>query len=287
MPPSFSVTSEPALQHPEIIRPHMPPPGLARLRYFRAAAALADRMRPRILALRNRHAGRRAFIIGNAPSVAEMDLGLLRNEISFAVNSTFRLYPRMGFVCPYTCFSDRVRWRETGAEMLRNSAGTEVLCCDEWEVPTPPDFYSEAELERVIVLNQLYRLPLWLHAMMPLRNRAGMFTYLGLRERKFSWDLTEGVCVAKSVIFMAAQVAAWMGCNQIILIGVEMNYSQPQAHFHDQKVWTPAQDYDREVKPWFEIFRRDMESRGVEFLNATPGGRVNELKRVRYEDLFK
>ena len=123
--------------------------------------------------------------------------------------------------------------------------------------------------------------------MMPLRNRAGMYTYLGLRERKFSWDLTEGVCVAKSVILMAAQVAAWMGCNQIILIGVEMNYSQPQAHFHDQKVWTPAQDYDREVKPWFEIFRRDMESRGVEFLNATPGGRVNELKRVRYGDLFQ
>jgi len=114
-----------------------------------------------------------------------------------------------------------------------------------------------------------------------------MFTYAGLRTRRFSWDLTEGVCVAKSVIFMAAQVAAYMGCNPIILIGVEMNYSQPQAHFHGQKVWTPAQDYDQEVKPWFELFRRDMEDRGVEFLNATRGGRVNELKRVEYDALFQ
>jgi len=193
---SFRVTSEAALQHPDIIRPHMPGPGIARWRYLKASADLERRMSSRILALKDRHAGRRAFIIGNAPSVAQMDLQKLRGEVTIAVNSTFRLYPRMGFVCPYTCFSDRVRWRETGAEMLQHSPGTQALCCDEWEVPTPPDFYSSEELDQIIVLNQLYRLPRWLHALTPLRNRAGMFTSLGLRSRRFSWDLTEGVCVA-------------------------------------------------------------------------------------------
>jgi hypothetical protein len=39
-----------------------------------------------MLALRSRHAGRRAFILGNAPLVAEMELSRLRSEITFAVD---------------------------------------------------------------------------------------------------------------------------------------------------------------------------------------------------------
>jgi hypothetical protein len=37
---------------------------------------------------RNRHAGRRAFVVGNGPSLAKMDLGLLRNEITFGSNGS-------------------------------------------------------------------------------------------------------------------------------------------------------------------------------------------------------
>jgi hypothetical protein len=282
-----SKTSPAATAHPEVIRSHMPPLGMARWDYLEEVRAVRKAMRRRLDAVRNRHEGKRAFIIGNAPSVAGMDLGLLKNEVSFAVNSTFRLYPRMGSASPYTVFSDRVRWHETGSEMLEKSVGSEVFYCDDWEYPTPPGIITQEQLTRVTVLDQLYALPFWLNAITPFRNRAGLFTYGAFRRPRFSWDPRQGICVAKSVIFPAAQLAAWMGCNPIILIGVEMNYSQPQAHFHGKTVWTPEQDYDREVKPWFLLFRNALDSRGIRFINATPGGRVNELERVDYSDLFK
>jgi|GEM_PF-5152925 hypothetical protein len=42
-----------------------------------------------IIALKNRHAGERIFIIGNGPSLTMKDLGMLRNEVTIACNRIF------------------------------------------------------------------------------------------------------------------------------------------------------------------------------------------------------
>jgi hypothetical protein len=280
------ITSAPVLEHPDVLKGRTPPLGPTRWRYYREIDSNRERQLPRLRGLRGAHTGRRAFILGNAPSVGQMDLSKLKGEVTVAVNSAFRLFPKMGFVPGYSCVSDRVRWSEMGRDLLAASSGSQVFYCDDWEVPTPTTLFRADELEQVLLLDRLLWLPAWLSRLAFLRNRAGLFTYSSTFARRFSWDLERGVCVGNSVIFLATQVAAYLGCNPIILIGVEMDYSQAAKHFHDQRVWTPPMSYERDAKPWFELFYREMQARGVAWLNATIGGKVDVLPRVAYDSLF-
>ena len=273
-------------QYGEVLLPYMPALGKGRREYFCADEAIKKVHHRRLLELRNIHAGRKAFILGNAPSVAKMDLPRLENHITFAVNSAYHLFDKMGFVSPYTCVSDRIRWHELKKDgILEASSGSRFFYCDDWECPTPAGIFSEEELERITLVDQLYWVPKALRSWAPVRNRAGMFTYARLRKKQFSHDVTEGVCIGNSVIFMATQMAAWMGCNPIVLIGVEMNYDQPQAHFHGKKIWTPPMSYEKDARPWFVLFRKALESRGIRWINATVGGKVDDLNRMEFEEI--
>lgn len=280
----FKITG-PAAEHPTVIRPHMPALGAGRGAWLKANAEARLAGNEKLAALKNRHRGQRAFILGNGPSIKRMDLRPLADEITFAVNSTFRLYPDCGWVAPYTCFSDRVRWSETGAAALEASPGSQFFYADDWEVPSPHTLFTGAQLERIILLDRAYRLPRFLHRLMFVADRAGTVTYLAFTRKQFSSDPAKGVCLGNSVIFLAAQIAVHLGCNPVILLGVDMDYTGPVKHFHESKVWTPPTDYERDAKPWFVRFRDDMAALGVEFLNGTDGGRIDCLRRVDFKHL--
>jgi hypothetical protein len=47
----------------------------------------------RLQSLKNVHNGRRAFIIGNGPSLKQTDLSRLKNEFTFGLNRIYLLFP--------------------------------------------------------------------------------------------------------------------------------------------------------------------------------------------------
>ena len=55
----------------------------------------------RLAALKDIHKGRRAFIIGNGPSLRQTDLSKLRNEFTFGMNRIYLLFPELGFHTTY------------------------------------------------------------------------------------------------------------------------------------------------------------------------------------------
>jgi hypothetical protein len=57
--------------------------------------------RRRLADLKDVHKGRRAFIIGNGPSLKQMDLSRLQNEITFGLNRIYLLFPELGFHTTY------------------------------------------------------------------------------------------------------------------------------------------------------------------------------------------
>ena len=59
-----------------------------RLRYISSGGSKEHGLSKNI-ELKDRHKGRRAFIVGNGPSIKRQDLKLLKNEISFFVNRAF------------------------------------------------------------------------------------------------------------------------------------------------------------------------------------------------------
>ena len=55
------------------------------------------------------HRGERCFIIGNGPSLKQLDLSLLKNEYTFGMNRIYMAFEEMGFSTSYyVCMNDLV-----------------------------------------------------------------------------------------------------------------------------------------------------------------------------------
>src|SRR3990170_3289750 len=57
----------------------------------------------RLAALKDIHKGKRAFVIGNGPSLKQTDLSKLKNEITFGMNRIYLAFPYWGFTTTYFC----------------------------------------------------------------------------------------------------------------------------------------------------------------------------------------
>jgi hypothetical protein len=55
----------------------------------------------RLTEFKDIHKGKRAFIIGNGPSLKHTDLGRLRNEYTFGMNRIYLLFEELGFHTTY------------------------------------------------------------------------------------------------------------------------------------------------------------------------------------------
>ncbi|MBP8164981.1 MAG: hypothetical protein KAX86_06040, partial [Anaerolineales bacterium] len=51
----------------------------------------------RLAELKDIHKGKRAFVIGNGPSLKQTDLSKLKNEITFGMNRIYVIFPELGF----------------------------------------------------------------------------------------------------------------------------------------------------------------------------------------------
>ena len=60
----------------------------------------------RLAALKDIHKGKRAFIIGNGPSLKQTDLSKLKNEITFGMNRFYLAFPDLGFTTSYICVTN-------------------------------------------------------------------------------------------------------------------------------------------------------------------------------------
>ena len=86
---------------------------------------MADQFkRPRngLEAFANKYMGRRAFTIGNGPSLKKLDLTRLKNEITFGVNSIFYHFDTMGFKPTFYVVEDTLV-AEDRADEINNLTG--------------------------------------------------------------------------------------------------------------------------------------------------------------------
>jgi len=69
----------------------------------------------RLRLFKNKHKGQRCFIVGNGPSLKEMDLAPLRNEFTFGLNRIYLLFESLGFATTYFVSLPEVYWLECTA----------------------------------------------------------------------------------------------------------------------------------------------------------------------------
>lgn len=229
----------------------------------------------RLAALKDAHKGQRAFIIGNGPSLKQTDLTKLKNEFTFGMNRIYLMFPELGFTTSCLVSINDLVIEQCAAEM----AALDLPKFLAWR------FHRHF---RDLRLSTFDRLPTFLYT-----------TYTGAR---FTRDVRGRVWEGATVTNVALQLAFHMGFEQVILIGVDHNFTSKgdanktvvsdgddpnhfsSAYFGKGFRW---QLPDLDTSEIGYRFARDAyQQAGREVLDATIGGKLTIFPKVDYNSLF-
>ncbi len=215
------------------------------------------------------HRGQRCFIIGNGPSLKQMDLSPLQNEITFGMNRIYLMFPELGFQTTYF--------------LTVNSLVIEQCAQDIRALPMPK-FLSWRSRNLIQPSPEMY----FLHT-----------TYSG---PGFTKDVRKRIWEGATVTNVALQLAFFMGFEQVVLIGVDHNYSaqgKPNTtvvsqgadadHFHagyfGKGFRWQLPDLDTSERG-FLMARQAYQEAGRQVLDATVNGKLTIFPKVGFNSLF-
>lgn len=224
----------------------------------------------KIRAFHNIHKGKRAFVIGNGPSLTVDDLNMLKNEITFASNGIFGLYGKTNWRPTYYVSQD-LNVIESFYKDLPFVIGESETC-----FLVDKGFYSSDVRNAENVCRFLLRI------------------YVNDdKEFDFSADIGKEVFEGYTVTYSMLQLAAYMGIEEIYLLGIDNNcvsnadkndHAEGIAQFDLENVNKPRiRESDRAFMYAKEFSNRN----GFKIYNATRGGKLEVFDRVEFEQLFK
>lgn len=224
----------------------------------------------RLLAFKDKHKGERCVIIGNGPSLNQMDLSFLKHETCFGTNKIYLGFEQWDFCPNYYVAVNRL-------VIEQNAAKIRQIPC--------PKFISNRGISALEPQDDL------------------IFIQTDPDNGKpFCPDPTEGLQEGNTVTYVAMQLAYYMGFETVILIGVDHYYStsgtphsevisetQDPNHFHP--------DYFGQGVKWhlpdlagserfYKIAYGYFWMNGRQILDATLGGKCPVFPKVDYQELF-
>jgi hypothetical protein len=231
----------------------------------------------RLAALKDVHKGKRAFIIGNGPSLKETDLSKLKDEITFGMNRIYLMFPALGFKTTYLSVVNDLVIEQTASDL----AALEIpkfLCWRSRRFFSPEQFTN----------SQSANLP--------------TFLYTTYDSPRFSPDVRGRVWEGATVTYVTMQLAFHMGFDEVIIIGVDHNYEtkgKPNTtitstgddpnHFSGQYFgkgfrWQLPDLETSEMA--YRMARKAYENASRRIVDATVGGKLTIFEKVDYNTLF-
>lgn len=234
----------------------------------------------RLFEMNNQHYGKRCFIIGNGPSLNNLDLTKLKKEFTFGVNAIYTNYAKMGFLPTYYVVED-VFVAEDRAEEINNLKG-------------PIKFFGNylryclSDTDDITWINVIFRYDNY-------RN----FPH-------FSKNALRRVWTGGTVSYLCMQLAFYMGFKEVYLIGFDHSYHIPKEaqidgndimsttddpnHFNSDYFGPGKRWHDPMVKRMEKAYYKakvNFESEGKKIYNATSGGKLEVFDRIKFNQLFK
>ena len=223
-----------------------------------------------LINIRNQHRGKRCFIIGNGPSLRQMDLSLLKDEITFGLNRIYLLFPEMGFTTTYLVSVNDLVLEQCAAEIRKLEMPKFITWrARRWLANDPHTIFVDTD-------------------------------YTG--PEYFATDATSRIFEGFTVTFVALQLAYHMGFNEVILVGVDHNFTtkglanttiisdgDDPNHF--------ASNYFGKGFKWqlpdlegseraYRLAKDAYEKVGKRIIDATIGGKLTIFPKVDYIGLF-
>ena len=229
--------------------------------------------------LKNKYKGKRIFIIGNGPSLNFMPLYLLKDEYTFCFNRFALMEERINWFPTFYAVTDDLVLKDQAKEL------------NEHIIPKVrnaffPDLHPSNLSVKKIIRNADN--VLWLHVDKP----------------EFS-DNMPNCGINKTVVNAAIQIAAYMGFENIYLIGVDMTFGEQKVKKENSRNWVADGEDTNHFDPRyfgkgrsyhnpcvdemlekFAMCKRFFDERGVRIYNAGFGGKLEVFPRVKFENIL-
>lgn len=230
----------------------------------------------RLLSLKSKYKGKRAFIIGTGPSLRIEDLEKLQSEITFACNKIYLAFEETSWRPTLYTIEDPLDIAEYIEDVEKHLNNTTMIF---------PESYMKNHR----------KIPNAIHYE-SLSSQCGY-------QREFTHDMFAGLYGGESVVYGMIQMLVYMGVKEIYLLGVDFTYFYKEQqnspyligsgeinHFH--------KDYRKEGDLWVEPrlensigeytkAREVSEEMGIKIVNSTRGGALEVFERKDFDSLFE
>ena len=225
--------------------------------------------------------GKRAWIIGNGPSLNQIDLSLLDNEISFAMNRISLLYNRTSWRPTYYMYcSDNVNNSVWGKELtkdIKNAVEQKATTAFIWN-----------RFKHVIIQGgKLAKNPNWFD---------DMTEYGPDDERSFSIDAVDRLDKSGTSMNVVFQLAYFMGIKEIFLLGADLGWKttsrnkQTDPNHFDSSYNAHIGNGDWEnahMRRTHQLVKKHLDKLGVKVYNASKKTLLDVYPLVNYEDILE
>lgn len=224
----------------------------------------------------NLYQGKRCFIIGNGPSLRVEDLEKLKGEITFGTHRIYTLFGNTSWR-PSFYFAQDYKMIKEGFKEISAIAATEKFI---GMVPWYKYPFIQGATFAHIILKSFYPEP-----------------------PEFSDNVAKEFYEGQTVTYMCLQFAVYMGFTEIILLGVDHNYSVVLKADGSVQINEGVKNHfdadvgHTEVNPNDNLPQLDKtglayvtaneyaKKHGVKILNATRGGKLEAFERVDFDSI--
>lgn len=157
--------------------------------------------------LKNKEKNKRCFILANGPSIKDLDLGKLTNEVVIGMNASPLLELDHNFAHSYYVLSDK-------------------------------RFITDNEYKKNIAINMVSKNTVKvfrreIDEVYPISDNT--FYVSALERDGFSSNLKQGYYYGRTTVMLALQLAYYLGCSEIYLLGFDLTYNPIQPRFYEEK----------------------------------------------------
>lgn len=243
----------------------------------------------------DRHKGQRAFVVGNGPSLKQLDMPILKDEITFGSNRVYLGFEDWGFDFTYWAIADSLQFEKYTRE---------------WEQKLPDAMTKFYPFEYLGLFNVKNGVPINFFPPGHPENKTNFIDPFKTEEQAapngFS-NTPDSVYLGHTVTYAMLQLAVIMGCDPIYLIGTDHRYAitkedtksglwkndNSENHFHknygkdSNKTNVFHLPEAEKSERAFNYANEWAQSHDIEILNATPGTALPSFPLIDFDDALQ
>lgn len=225
---------------------------------------------------KNIHKGKRVFIIATAPSLRLEDVDKLKGEITFSMNTCYRLFDKTDWRPTYYAIFDKTVL-ERVEDDIKNIDFNCAFITDNmkyngrnvYKVGLWNNWRANSTIERILCPDNLIE-----------------------KQLRISDDISEFVYAGTSVVHVIMQICFYMGFSEIYLYGADCTISNKPHHnkLVDYKVHYKLGNDPEYINYGlmrdYERAKKYANKHGIKIFNATRGGALEKFERVDFDNIL-